>query len=280
MKVRIIIDSTVDVPEHTRDQFCVVPLTVRFGTEEFVDGVTMDKKAFYERLVCSEELPTTAQPSLAAFERVYDEVRAAGESAVVITIASKLSGTFQSACIAAEGYDTVFVVDSQSAAVGSGILARHALACAERGMSAREIADELVRRRGDIRVIALLDTLEYLKRGGRISKAVAFAGGVLNVKPVISVEDGEVRLIGKARGTGRGSELLREKIIESGGVDFSLPVLLGYSGTSDALLRKYVEENRVHWEESGREPEGALLCSVIGTHTGPGVVGVAYFRKR
>lgn len=280
MKVQIIIDSTVDVPEQHRDRFRVVPLTVRFGAEEFIDGVTMDRRTFYTRLAQSGELPTSAQPSPALFAEAFDEVTRAGGSAVVITIASRLSGTYQSARIAAEGYENIFVVDSQSAAVGSGILAEYAFACAARGMDARTLAEHLRERSADIRVIALLDTLEFLKRGGRISPAIAFAGGVLNVKPVIGIRDGEVSLIGKARGAGRGSELLKEKIYESGGADFSLPVLLGYSGTSDELLNKYVMENRASWEEHGQPPDAALLCSVIGTHTGPGVVGVAYFRKK
>lgn len=280
MKVRIIIDSTVDVSEQLRSRFSVVPLTVRFGAEEFIDGVSMDKKAFYARLAQGGDLPTTAQPSPAAFAERFDEVTRAGESAVVVTIASKLSGTYQSACIAAGEYENIFVVDSQSAAVGSGILAEYALACAERGMEARELAAHLTEKSADIRVIALLDSLEFLKRGGRISPAVAFAGGILHVKPVIGIRDGEVSLVGKARGAGRGSELLKEKIRESGGVDLSMPVLLGYSGTSDELLKKYVEENRPIWESSGVEPRAELLCSVIGTHTGPGVVGAAYFRKK
>lgn len=280
MKVQIILDSTVDVPEQIRAQCRVVPLTVRFGSEEFIDGVTLDKQEFYRRLAECEELPTTSQASPAAFARVFDEVTRAGDSAIVITIAAKLSGTYQSACIAAEGYENVFVVDSQSAAVGSGVLAEYALECAARGMEARELAQHLTERSADIRVIALLDTLEFLKRGGRISAAVAFAGGILNVKPVIGIRDGEVSLIGKARGTGRGSELLKTKIRESGGIDFTMPVLLGYSGVNDELLKKYVEENRPLWEQYMSEPRAELLCSVIGTHTGPGVVGVAYFHKK
>lgn len=156
MKVRIIIDSTVDVSEQLRSRFSVVPLTVRFGAEEFIDGVSMDKKAFYARLAQGGDLPTTAQPSPAAFAERFDEVTRAGESAVVVTIASKLSGTYQSACIAAGEYENIFVVDSQSAAVGSGILAEYALECAERGMEARELAAHLTEKSADIRVIALL----------------------------------------------------------------------------------------------------------------------------
>ena len=280
MNVQIIIDSTVDVPERLRAAFRVVPLTVRFGAEEFVDGVTIDKAQFYARLATSGELPTTSQATPAAFEKVYDEVTRAGDSAVVITIASELSGTCQSACIAAENYENIYVVDSRSAAVGSGILAEYALACAQRGMGAQELAGHLAQKREDICLIARLDTLEFLKRGGRISKTAAFAGGLLNIKPVIAVRDGEVVVIGKARGSAQSDNLLTQKIRECGGVDFDMPLLLGYSGLDDALLKRYVEDSRELWQDSCRELESTLLCSVIGTHTGPGVVGVAFFRKK
>ena len=127
MSVQIIIDSTVDMPDRIKECFRIVPLTVHFGGEEFIDGVTIDKARFYERLVESDVLPTTSQATPAAFQKVFEEVTAAGDSAVVITISSKLSGTYQSACIAAADFDNIFVVDSMTAAIGSGILAEHAL---------------------------------------------------------------------------------------------------------------------------------------------------------
>lgn len=279
MSVRIITDSTVDVPEQARRKMQAVPLTIHFGSEELIDGVTIDKRQFYEKLAASEDLPTTSQATPAAFGAVFDELTRAGDSAVVITIASELSGTYQSACIAAADYPEVFVVDSTTAAVGSGILAQLALRLAEQGMSAREIAAVLTEKRSDIRVFALLDTLEYLKRGGRISKTVAFAGGLLHIKPVISVQDGAVTLVGKARGAKQGSQLLTEKIEESGGIDFSLPVLLAYSGVSGENLEKYVEESHDYWQGRADGLDRVMLCSVIGTHTGPGVTGLAYFTK-
>lgn len=279
MSVQIIVDSTVDMAERLRARCLVVPLTVHFGEKEYIDGVTMDKHRFYERLAESAVLPTTSQGTPAAFGKAIEEAARQEGGAVVITLASKLSGTYQSACIAAEDYDDVYVIDSRSAAIGAGVLAEYALRCAEEGMSAREIAGRLEEKRGDVCLVALLDTLEYLKRGGRISKTAAFAGGLLNVKPVITVRGGEVQLIGKARGSKQGDSLLTEKIIESGGIDFSLPVLLGYSGLSDDRLKKYVEDSRKLWPDDAGTPDATLLCSVIGTHTGSGVVAAAFFRK-
>ncbi len=279
MNVRIIVDSSTDVAEAYLNRIQVVPLTLRFGEEEYYDGVTIHKEEFYRRLVESDELPTTSQATPASFDQVFREVAANGDSAVVICLSSKLSGTYQSACIAAESYDNIYVVDSQSVAIGTGVLAQYAVDCADAGLSAQKIAQKLEKKKADVTVIALLDTLEYLKKGGRISKTVAFAGGVLNIKPVVTVQDGVVALIGKARGSRNGNNLLVEKINQSGGVDFSLPVLLGYTGLNSALLDKYVEDSRGLWAEELDSIPKTLLCSIIGTHVGPGAVAVAFFRK-
>lgn len=281
MKVRIIVDSTADIKEQIRHRFAVVPLTVHFGDEEFVDGVTITHKEFYEKLVETDVLPTTSQATPAAFEEVFASVAAAGESAVVLTLSSNLSGTYQSAMIAAQEYPgQIFVVDSQSAAIGAGILAELALQLADSGMNAQQIADRLEQERENVCIIAMLDTLEYLKRGGRISKAVAFAGGILSIKPVVSLEDGQIHVLGKARGSKQGNNLLVTEIQKAGGVDFSRPVLLGYTGLSDVLLQKYIEDSKALWEQGTQELHSTIIGSVIGTHAGPGAVAAAFFRKQ
>ena len=280
MSVQIIVDSTVDMPERIKDRFRIVPLTVHFGDEEFIDGVTIDKQCFYERLVESDQLPTTSQATPAAFDKEYAAVRAAGDSAVVLTIASDFSGTYQSACIAAAEYDNIYVVDSGTAAIGAGILAEYALTCLDRGMDAAGLARALEQKRQDVCVLALVDTLEYLKRGGRISKTTALAGGLLNIKPVLTIENGEILLVGKARGSRQGNNLLVEKIHACGGIDFSLPILLGYTGLTDVFLKKYVEDSRALWENGTDRLDSTLIGGVIGTHAGPGAVAVAFFRKK
>ena len=279
MCVRIIVDSSTDVSEKYREKIQFVPLTVRFGDKEYLDGVELSKHQFYEMLVESDVLPTTSQATPAAFAEYLESVASAGDSAVVITLSSKLSGTYQSAVLAAEDYPNIYVVDSQSVAIGTGVLAQCAVELAQQGMGAEEIAQVLTQQREKVCVVALLDTLEYLKKGGRISKTVAFAGGVLNIKPVVTVQDGAVALIGKARGSRNGNNLLVEKIREAGGVDFERPVLLGYTGLSSALLEKYVDDSKALWADHVDKLDGCLLCSVIGTHAGPGAVAVAFFRK-
>ena len=279
MRVRIIIDSTTDLAPELQGQVEVVPLTVSFGTEEYIDGVTITHEEFYSKLIESDVLPTTSQATPAAFAEVFEEVAAAGDSAVVITVASQLSGTCQSARIAAEDYDNIYVVDSGSVTLGAGILAEYALRCARSGMTAAEIAGLLEKKKEDICLIAMLDTLEYLKKGGRISAAVAFAGGLLNIKPVVNVKDGVINMLGKARGSKQGNNLLVQEIEKTGGIDFDMPILLGYSGLSDALLKKYITDSAPLWENGIDTLRYASIGSVVGTHAGPGAIAAAFFHK-
>lgn len=279
MKTRIIVDSTADFMPEYKSRVSVVPLTVHFGEEEYIDGVTIDHKTFYEKLIESDVLPSTSQATPDAFMKEFEKARTAGEAAVVITLASKFSGTYQSAMIAAADYENIYVVDSASAAMGSGILVELAFRLLDEGKSAEEIAAILEEEKKKIVIVALVDTLEYLKKGGRISKTVAFAGTVLNIKPVLSVVDGEINMLGKARGSKMGNNLLVQEIDKAGGIDFSKPVLLGYSGISDALLQKYIEDSRYIWEGNLKEVRYTTVGSVIGTHAGPGAVVVAFFKN-
>ena len=279
MKTRIIVDLTADLYPELKKPGDVVPLTVHFGEEEYLDGVTIDHKTFYEKLIESDVLPTTSQTTPDSFIKEFQKIKENGDSAVVITISSKLSGTYQSAVIAAEDFDNIYIVDSGSAAIGSGILAERALKLADDGMNAREIAELLNEEKEKIVIIALFDTLEYLKKGGRISKTAAFAGSVLNIKPVLSVIDGEITVLGKARGSKMGNNLLVEEIEKVGGVDFEKPVLLGFTGLSDALLLKYIEDSKYLWEQGLKDIRYTAIGSVIGTHAGPGAIAAAFFKK-
>lgn len=277
-KVNIIVDSTADITEDVKERLTVVPLTLRFGDEEYIEGVTIQKKEFYQKLIESDVLPKTSQAAPADFEDVFEKIVVAGESAVVITLSSKLSGTWQSAMIAAREYeDSVCVVDSRSVAIGAAILAKLALRLVDEGMGAGEIAERLEKEREKICLIAMLDTLEYLKKGGRISAAAAFAGGVLSIKPVVCIRDGEIVILGKARGSKQGNNLLVSEIRKTGGIDFTKPILLGYTGLDDTLLQKYIEDSKALWEEGISSLETTMIGSVIGTHAGPGAVAVAFF---
>lgn len=275
--MRIIVDSTSDLTPEIKKQVHIVPLTVHFGDVEFIDGVTIDHKQFYEKLIETDVHPSTSQASPAAFEAEYEKAK--DEGAVVITVSSKLSGTYQSAVIAAEEYENIYVVDSTSVAIGASILVELAVRLANQELEAKEIARQLEEEKKKIVLVALVDTLEYLKKGGRISKSVAAFGTMLNIKPVLAVEDGEIQVLGKARGSKMGNNMLVQQIDKAGGIDFTKPVLLGYTGLSDAMLLKYINDSRYLWESNIPEVRYTTIGSVIGTHVGPGAVAVAFFKK-
>ena len=278
MSVKIIVDSTADLTPKVRSRVTVVPLTIHFGEEEFIDGITIDSHRFYEKLIESDVLPTTSQATPFSFGEAFDEAVSQGFEVVCLTCSGKLSGTHQSAVIAAADYPgKVHIVDSNTIAIGLGILVEYALELLDAGMTAEEIAWKLLQKRDDIRVLAMLDTLEYLKKGGRISAATALAGGLLNIKPVITIADGEIKMLGKARGSRQANNLLVQEIHKAGGVDFGKPLMLGYTGISDALLQKYVQDSAALWEGRRETLPVSIVGSVVGTHAGPGAVAVAFF---
>jgi len=183
--------------------------------------------------------------------------------------------------MAAEDYPgQIFVVDSQTVCIGQRLLLKEGLRLASEGLAAAEIARRLDEEKNRVRVLALLDTLEYLKKGGRISAAVALAGGLLSIKPVVTVQNGEVAMVGKARGSRQGNNLLRQMVTQCGGIDFSRGVALAYSGLSDELLQKYIADSADLWEgKLDSIPITTVGCS-IGTHVGPGAVAVAFFENQ
>ena len=278
--VKIVIDSAADLAPEIKEKMTVVPMTIRFGNEEYIDGVTINGKQFYEKLIDGKVMPSTSQPTPDDFMREMQQITDAGDEAVVITISHKMSGTYQSANIAAAEFPgKVFVVDSQTVTIGEGILAELALSLAESGMSASDIAERLCKERENIEIIALLDTLEYLKRGGRISKTAAIAGGLLSIKPVISVFDGEINVLGKARGSKQGNNLLVQQIESNGGIDFSKPLMLGYTGFSQARLQEYIDDSTALWKNGVSSLRCAQIGSTVGTHAGPGAIAAAFFKK-
>lgn len=280
MNIRIVTDSASDLPRPWPEGVSVLPMTVSFGDRQYQDGVDLTHRQFYELLIEGDCLPTTSQIAPGQFEDAFSEAVAKGETVVCITLSSKLSGTYQSACIAAAEFPgKVFVVDSLNVTIAETLLVRRALELAAQGMTAQDIASRLEAERGQVRIVALLDTLEYLKRGGRLSASAALVGGLLSIKPVVTVEDGEVKVIGKARGSKNGNNLLMEECQKGGGVDFSRPHSLGYTGLSDELLRKYMEDSRALWEGYVDSLPVSTIGGTIGTHVGPGAIAVAFFEK-
>ena len=282
MATKIVIDSASDINEKDANAAGVIllPMEIKFDEEEYLDGVNLFPTEFYEKLIESDTLPKTSQINPYRFEEVFDEIVANGDECVVITISSKLSGTYASAVQAAQKYpEKVFVVDSLNACVGERLLCQYAQRLLAQGKSAKEIGAELDFVKNKIHVIAMLNTLEYLKKGGRISPAVAFAGKLLSIKPVVALIDGEIKLIGKAIGSKKGNNLLNTYVQENGGIDFTMPYGVFWSGLNDTLLQKYVEDSQSLWKEHTDSLPKYIIGSTIGTHVGPGAIGVAYFEK-
>ena len=281
MSVRIITDSASDMTPAEHPALRVLPLSVTFGTDVYMDGVDIDHQRFYEMLVERDDLPKTGQVNPYAFSQAIAETREAGDEAVIITVGAKLSGTNQSARTAlaeAPGGD-VYVVDSNNVTLGERVLVEYALRLVDDGRSAAQIAAAVEAVRDRVVVIGLLETLEYLVRGGRLSAAAGAVGTLLNVKPVVAAEDGLIVQLGKARGSKNGRNLLNQKVEQAGGVDFSMPLALGYTGLSDAVLKKYIEDSAALWAgHAESELPIHTIGATIGTHVGPGAVAVAFFR--
>lgn len=280
MAVRIITDSAADfdLTEAERLRVGVVPMSVQFGAETFVTGETITNDAFYRMLRERDESPSTSQPTPAAFLNLFEEAKAAGDEAVVILISGELSGTIQSAAIAKEmcGYDPIFIVDSRSATAGMQLLVNYACTLRDGGLSAAVIAGQVELLRNKIRIFAVIDTLEYLRRGGRLSGFQAGLGTLTRLKPTITVRDGLVVIAGKSFGMTAAVRQM-QKFLEEHPIDGDFPAFFLYSDSRDVedLLFPRLEEQ-------GMLPRQLRYCQVgpaIGTHVGPGALGMAYIEQ-
>ena len=282
MAVKILIDSASDISQEEANKLGinVIPLQVRFDEEEYLDGINLSPKEFYDKLIEQDTLPKTSQVTPFRYQEEFERLTKNGDSLIVITLSSKLSNTYNSAVLASYDFmDKVYVVDSLNATAGERVLALYAKRLIDKGLDIKDIVEKLNSVKSKIKLLAIVDTLEYLKKGGRISKATAFAGELFNIKPVISLIDGEVKLVGKARGSRKANNLLHELIEKSGGIDFSMPYTTLYSGLSDAMLKKYIEDEKELWEGNTKDVPIQTVGSTIGTHVGPGAIGVVFFAK-
>lgn len=281
--IKILVDSASDLEQQDASELgvTVLPLQIRFGSEEYLDGVSLTHREFFEKLIETDELPQTSQINEYRFDEVFASLTADGSEVIAITLSSKLSGTHASAVKAAKKYaGKVVVVDSLNACIGERILLEYAVRLVGEGkLTAAQIAAELDEKKGKIQLLAVLDTLKYLRKGGRISSVTAIAGEMLSIKPVIAVVRGEVKLVGKAMGSKKGNNLLTQLVRDCGGIDFTMPYVLGYSGLSDAFLQKYIRDSELLWKGYTDHVPYHMIGSTIGTHVGPGAIAVAFFAK-
>lgn len=278
MAIRIITDSASDIEQKEYPNVYVLPMTVTIDGTAYHDGIDISKDIFYDRLENSSAMPITSLISPYQFAEAFGAL-GEGEEAIVITMSGALSGTYQSAVIAAEGNDNVSVIDSRQVAAAEKILVQRGLELIAQGLSRAEIVNALEAEKEKIAIFASVDTLEYLLRGGRISKTSALVGGIIGIKPILTLQEGKLIPIGKARGSKQSHLFLTRKIEEVGGIDTNLPYAVGYSGSSMANLQGYLENNQTLLAALPHAPEVVQIGSTVGTHAGPGAVLVTFFRK-
>ena len=289
MSIHIITDSGSDIlPEQAAKwDIEVIALTVRFGDEEFYDGETLSREEFYNRLIESDTLPKTSQITPSRYESAFRKALDNGDDVVCLVLSGDISGSWQSACIARndiaeqdpEAAQRIRIIDTKQFCGSQYVQVNYAVQLRDRGLSADEITAELEATKGRARVIALFDTLEYLKMGGRISPLVAAAGGLLSIKPVVTVENGVVEVIGKARGSRNGNNMLIEYINKKG-VDWTKPIVLCYTGLSRVKLDKYIADSAAIYQDHVAIEEIPIshVGATIGTYTGPGAIACAYYQ--
>ncbi|PSJ31863.1 hypothetical protein UF10_04425 [Peptostreptococcus russellii] len=280
MGIKFVVDSASDFSYEEAKNLGItfLPLTVTINHKEYKDGIDITNEEFYKLLESNETLPKTSQVTPYQFEEAFKDIIDNGDTAIAITISSKVSGTYSSAHLAAENFPgKAFVIDSLSGSIGEKILLLHGLELAKSIDNAEDIVKELNSKREKIAVYYLLDTLEYLQKGGRISKISSLAGALLSVKPIFTLEGGEVKLAGKARGFKKGHNMLKDLVSERGNVDTSKPSMLSYSGGNRDVLNKYLDKYREILKIDVDQLPVTQLGSTIGTHLGPNAIGIAFF---
>lgn len=277
--IKIMTDSTCDIAPERQAELGIeiVPLSVHFGDESFLDGIDLTNKDFYDRLRSADQSPTTAQVNPDEFATRFEKHKANGDEVVGIFLSSALSGTFQSAVIAKDiaEYDDVHLVDSATVTFSLGLLVLEAVKLRDAGLSAVEMTAKLNELAPRIRLFAVVDTLKYLKMGGRISATSAAVGSLLGVTPILSVRDGKIEAAGKVRGKKNALPWIEERIAEMP-VDTSLPI--GFAHSDAPEIMEQFKEYFVPKLSPSSVCESNIGC-VVGTHTGPGCAGIAYFEK-
>ena len=282
MGIKFIIDSASDYDIKTAESegHVFVPLTIIFPDGEYLDAVELSHEEFYKKLQSSPTIPQTSQVNPQDFKEVFSEVIDNGDTAIAILLSSKLSGTYASAVAAAKEFPEgkVYVIDSLNVTVGLQLLIKYAVMLRDQGKSAEEIVLSLENKKSHVHTMGLLDTLKYLKKGGRLSASAAFAGKLLNVKPYAKIAEGKVVLAGKARGTKQGMAALKQ-MVEETIIDKSLPIILGYTGLDSTGPEKFKALCHPIFKNAELLPT-VTIGSTIGTHVGPGAVAIGFFDKQ
>lgn len=273
--IKIMLDSSSDCfTEKIYDYF--VPITVSINDKEYKDGVDLNADTFYSLLQSSKETPRTSQPSPEVFLKYFEEVKQNGDEVIYFALSSNLSGTYQSALIAKEmvEYDGIYIVDTKNVSHMIGLLCKYAKDLINKGITASKIVEKCEEVKGRIRVYAGVDTLEYLQKGGRIGKASAMVGSIANIKPLITVTDGQVEGAAKALGFVRAVQTIVEKV-KGHKIDNNFPIYSLYTLGEENCIK--LEEKLI--SKGYKISKRAQVGATIGAHVGPGVYGVCFVEK-
>lgn len=280
MSIRIVIDSTSDVTDEIIEKYNlkVVPLTVNFEKQSYLDKIELSSKDFFEKLAAADKLPTTTLVSPGAFVETFSEILLEGDKVLGLFVASEFSGTYDSARMARNmiGSNDIHIIDTRSVCLGSFALILEAIELVQQNKTIEEIVEILNRLKEKIVVVAALDTLKYLEKGGRLSKGQAVVGSLLNIKPIVAIKDGEIKVIEKLRGKNKTVKWFDEWI-EKNNYDLSDKTVLLFHGNAYdqlKLLRETIEDK--YKIKNIIENE---IGPVIGTHSGPGVLGMGFLNK-
>lgn len=279
--IKILVDSASDIDQDEAKELGIelIPIEILIDGVSYYDGVNLSHIEFFKKLETCQDFPQTSQITEFRYREKFDEMTKNGDSVIVICLSSGLSGTYNQAVNASKSFKNVYVIDSLNACVGERLLTEYAIRLVHENKPIEEIVSLLNEKKKNIKVFALLGTLKYLKKGGRISSFTAFAGTMLNIKPLLAVIDGELKLVGKAIGTKKGMQFLNTLITDTTGIDFNMPYVTGYSNFDTASLEKYLESSKKIWGEDALSISKKMLGSTIGTHIGPGTIAVSYFEK-
>lgn len=278
--LKIITDSTsdIDIKKAIEMKVNIVPLKVIIEGKEYKDRIDLQPDQFYQLLEQSTVLPTTSQPSPQDFLTLYEEAKENHDDVLVITLSSLVSGTYQSACIAKDlsEYDNIYVIDSLNATQGLRLIVEKACQLKKEGKTVKEIYQELEEYKQKVCIFAVVDTLEYFYKGGRLSKTSATVGTLLKFKPVVGLKEGKLELFTKARGTQKAIGKIIDIIHQNGDIDLNEPISIGYTGNDDGL---HNFEDTLRQEFHFKDVFYGCVGPVIGTHAGPGARLIAYVKK-
>ena len=278
--IKVIADTSSEfsIDEAKELNLTLVPMHIRFGDEEYLDRFELSNEQFFEKLVESDFFPQTSMVTYNEWLNAFSEATKDDSEVICVAMPKKLSGTYNSALLAAKEFKNVYVVDSGNVTLGEKVVVKRVIELTKIYNTAKEVFDIINEEKKNVKMACLVDTLEFLRRGGRVGHLTAIIGNIFHIKPVVLVDNSKVEVIGKARGSSNARLLLRQKIEKFGGINFDYPEEIGYSGLSDSLIKRYIKDNTDLLKDKENQ-KYYLIGSTIGTHAGPGAIALAAFFK-